>query len=387
MELKKGDIVAVVAEVVAERDGKIIISIPGATVSEDLVIAPRKPIKILDRAPSPGDEVLYKGEMRCIFRRNETQSVVSLVREGMPHDDPSSYLFANIRDIRRVDQSGTVKFVSAEKPVPNSETGREVMERLEIVDDRAQDDSPSEQAPAEKSFEIDAQAFTTPPVPTTSSDGSDDPQPADEAPVEAEPTSVPVEDVVIEDPQDIALGDEADSDSDKITIEMPEGFAPRYPVPAEAPAATPVLTPAVQEQDPPVQTAEPQKTDGETAPATITLEAPTEDKTVSDDVSTTISDQVIPEPAQEESVQEQVPTEPVENEASVSKDEDETPGDDEAEEPAQPEMSEEEREQRELRLQKLRDQTLPQLNGNSDSQGAAPAKSNDIFDDIEDLDD
>ena len=60
MELKKGDVVAVVAEVVAERDGKIIISIPGATVSEDLIIAPRKPIRVLERSASPGDSVMYK---------------------------------------------------------------------------------------------------------------------------------------------------------------------------------------------------------------------------------------------------------------------------------------------------------------------------------------
>ena len=53
----------------------------------------------------------------------------------MPHDDPTSYLFANIKDIRRIDQDGTVKFVSTERHFPNAETGREAMDRMKSEED------------------------------------------------------------------------------------------------------------------------------------------------------------------------------------------------------------------------------------------------------------
>ena len=381
MELKKGDIVAVVAEVVAERDGKIIISIPGATVSEDLIIAPRKPIKILDRAPSPGDEVLYKGDMRCIFRRNETQSVVSLVRDGMPHDDPSSYLFANIRDIRRVDQSGTVKFVSVEKPVPNSETGREVMDRLNSTDEDTSVLAAAEQAPIEKSFEVDDQAFTRPQADVLTEDRTDDTRPRDEA---LQEDTLPDE-VVQASPEGLTLDNEeaptpeaerpesesdSDSDSDKITIEMPEGFAPRYPAPVDAPVPAPV-------PENPVSTrSEPE--DQESADSEVISNEASED-------TVTTSDEAVEDTQSENGAEETDPTDSVVDDSVVHDGEEEASTHDEIEEPAQPEMTEEERQQRELRLQKLRDQTLPQLNGNGDAQPTAD-KGNDIFDDIDDLD-
>ena len=379
MELKKGDIVAVVAEVVAERDGKIIISIPGATVSEDLIIAPRKPIKILDRAPSPGDEVLYKGDMRCIFRRNETQSVVSLVRDGMPHDDPSSYLFANIRDIRRVDQSGTVKFVSVEKPVPNSETGREVMDRLTATDEDTSVLAAAEQAPIEKSFEVDDQAFTRPQADVVTEDRTDDTRPRNEAlqedtlpdeVVQASPEGHTLDNEEAPAPEAERPDSDSDSDSDKITIEMPEGFAPRYPAPVDT------LVPAPVPEAPVSTRSEPE--DQESADSEVISDEAEED-------AITTSDEAVEETQSKDDAQEPDPTDSVTDESVVHDGDGEASAHDEIEEPAQPEMTEEERQQRELRLQKLRDQTLPQLNGNGDAQPTAD-KGNDIFDDIDDLD-
>ena len=380
MELKKGDIVAVVAEVVAERDGKIIISIPGATVSEDLIIAPRKPIKILDRSPSPGDEVFYKGDIRCIFRRNETQSVVSLVRDGMPHDDPTSYLFANIRDIRRVDQSGTVKFVSADKQVPNSETGREVMEELNsgsatVDDEKASSDDGDQQDQkdtdsgnsSESSLSANAVALVSAEAVQNNSADHDEvhsAQSPEHASYEVDMTATSGQEDGAEsdsvEPED-QIEDEPELESDKITIEMPEGFSPRV---SSALVEQEVLPP-LETPESVVETAEA----SEEATAEADKEDVVPDAASDDDGDDDTGVDVVAYAADDIDTDDVIAAEAIE----------ETPQEP-VNEPEQPEMTEEEREEKERRLQKLRDQTLPQLNSVPEDKGG------DIYDDIEDLD-
>jgi len=405
MELKKGDVVAVVAEVVAERDGKIIISIPGATVSEDLIIAPRKPIRILERSPSPGDEVLYRNEIPCIFRRNETQTVVSLVRDGMPHDDPTSYLFANIKDIRRLDQSGTVKFVSTERSFPNSETGREAMAELEAHET---------DAAASRIAAVDASRQEEDDVSTTRQENDPDaitiaqrePNGIEEAPystgpIDAEDAAVlpsaengagenaseqvilPPEDAQADaqsnSPDDAAAPDVGEDDvdvdeSDKITIEMPEGFAPRTQS-EDAIERTPVL--------PAPELAEPlSEAVGEEVvrPEPVTIE--------DTNVTADSHDALVTLPEEDETEdQSSAP----EDDAAASDAEDH---DGTAETSVAAEMTQEELRERDLRIGKLRQETISNLNGDNGANSENPAPSpapttigSSIFPNLDDLDD
>lgn len=402
MELKKGDVVAVVAEVVAERDGKIIISIPGATVSEDLIIAPRKPIRILERSPSPGDQVLYRNEIPCIFRRNETQTVVSLVRDGMPHDDPTSYLFANIKDIRRLDQSGTVKFVSTERSFPNSETGREAMAEMEADDaGAAVPDTTADNASRQDGGDVPMTPQEGDPVDTTTqrseSDGveeaflSGDTTPVEDrvsAPAtenEAAPGNASEQDIlapeeVRADAQDIASddanglpGDEGDVDeSDKITIEMPEGFASR--------------TRSEDDNERSAVTSVPETT--EPSPGTIEEEVARSEPVTTEDASVPADDHDYTATIMQEG---EVDNEDraTEDDAATSDTEDHVRT---AEAPPAAEMTQEELRERDLRIGKLREETISNLNGDNGAKPETPAPTpastgSSIFPNLDDLDD
>lgn len=359
MELKKGDVVAVVAEVVAERDGKIIISIPGATVSDDLIIAPRKPIRILDRAPSPGDQVLYKGETRCIFRKHETETVISLVKEGMPHDDPSSYLFANIRDVRRIDQAGTVKFVAIDKPVPHAETGREIMEEVASEEKQAVLLPAPEVEPEITKYDFTEESSSSGEVEASDASGQDKAGLLVEESVSKEVEQISQEDSTSDEDTaegkaaadlDDADGEDGEDESDKISIEMPEGFT--------APALT-RENKSEKEIKPEGAAEEEVHSEGE--------------KADSDNASNaTFNDEV--------SIAEESENAPDESE-NLTGDKEDRP----AEEPVdlKPEMSEEERHQKEQRLENLRRQTIENL---TDGEGETKGSANSILDDIEDLD-
>ena len=377
MELKKGDVVAVVAEVVAERDGKIIISIPGATVSEDLIIAPRKPIRVLERSASPGDSVMYKDEIPCIYRRNETQNVVSLVREGMPHDDPTSYLFANIKDIRRIDQDGTVKFVSTERHFPNAETGREAMDRMKSEedveamqqDDQADDESTAStapevlEAPIAREEELEAQApitETASPLPVLL------PPETEKAPnIEANaPDTEPDLEIEADDADDAD-----DAESDKITIEMPEGFPPRRPVVEEAVQAPPA--PAADEkaveQSPTEEISSEESVNAAEDASPEEQERPTGDSDEKEDeVAPETESEAMAAPVIEDGPDETVTEE---SEAAAS----------------EPELTDEEIEEKNRRVNKLRQETITNLNGDEGDSSEAPKPAS-IFDDIDDLD-
>lgn len=375
MELKKGDVVAVVAEVVAERDGKIIISIPGATVSEDLIIAPRKPIRVLERSASPGDSVMYKDEIPCIYRRNETQNVVSLVREGMPHDDPTSYLFANIKDIRRIDQEGTVKFVSTERHFPNAETGREAMDRMKSEEDveATQHDSQADngtavpaapevlEAPSAREDELETQAPIT--------------ETASPLPVLLPPETEKAQTIEADAPDteaDLEIeAEDADDDaaSDKITIEMPEGFPPRRPVVEEAVQAPPV--PAADEEAAEQAPAE-EISSEESVNAAEDASAEEQERPAGD--SDEKEDEVAPDP---ESEAMDAPAIEDASDAAVTE-EDEAPA-------PEPELTEEEIEEKNRRVSKLRQETITNLSGDEGDSPEAPKPAS-IFDDIDDLD-
>lgn len=376
MELKKGDVVAVVAEVVAESDGKIIISIPGATVSEDLIIAPRKPIRVLERSASPGDSVMYKDEIPCIYRRNETQNVVSLVREGMPHDDPTSYLFANIKDIRRIDQEGTVKFVSTERHFPNAETGREAMDRMKSEEDveATQQDEQADngsaapaapeilEVPTAREDELEPQApitETAPPLPVLL------PPETGKAPtIEADAPNTET---------DLEIDADADADddsaSDKITIEMPEGFPPRRPVVEEAVQAPPA---AADEEEAVEQAPAEEISSEESVNATEDASAEEQDRPVSD--SDEKEDEVVLEPESEAMA---APAIEDASDAAVTEESEAVA--------SEPELTQEEIEEKNRRVNKLRQETITNLSGDEGNSPEAPKPAS-IFDDIDDLD-
>lgn len=376
MELKKGDVVAVVAEVVAESDGKIIISIPGATVSEDLIIAPRKPIRVLERSASPGDSVMYKDEIPCIYRRNETQNVVSLVREGMPHDDPTSYLFANIKDIRRIDQEGTVKFVSTERHFPNAETGREAMDRMkseEDVEATQQDEQADNGSAAPAAPEILE-------VPTAREDELELPTPITETatplPVLLPPETGKAPTIEADAPNtetDLEIDADADADddsaSDKITIEMPEGFPPRRPVVEEAVQAPPA---AADEEEAVEQAPAEEISSEESVNATEDASAEEQDRPVSD--SDEKEDKVVLEPESEAMA---APAIEGASDADVTEESEAVA--------SEPELTEEEIEEKNRRVNKLRQETITNLSGDEGNSPEAPKPAS-IFDDIDDLD-